>query len=596
MPITQHIKALCILLISSLLYSAPNFASPKVIGDFGLIDHAGDFHQLSKYRHKKAVVIISQANNCQTNLNSLMKYHLLKSEYNRDDIAVLMMNSSGTDTPEAIALEATAYDMGFPILIDSSQLIAESLGIEQAGEILIINPRSRHLIYQGPPDRKPRSVARDTFTPLEGSTRVADHLNALLSDQAINIDKTEKIAVDGCEIAFTAKTVHQKDTPDYAQHIAPIIEKNCAMCHRNGGIAPFAFDSYIMVKGWSAMMRETLLTKRMPPMQVDPNIRHFENARYLDDKELQTLIHWFDAGAPKGNFSQDPLAQLTWQNDEWELGEPDLIIETPKTDIPASGVLDYVELNLALNLEKDVWVKSIQFIPGNRENLHHLVTQVVPKGYDRVRDGFNVKNTQFLEGYAPGKEAATTFPEGMGVKIGKDQELFMSVHYTTSGKATSDVTRIGLYFYDEPPQFGLYTKSVKHPLSEIIIPAGSHEHKMYNSYVFNQEVVIHALRPHMHTRGKHMKFTAVLPDKSVIPLLSVPNYNFNWQPTYRLSEPVTLPAGSRVVVTGAFDNSENQVGNSDPSSDAVGGLQTWDEMFIGYITYSFTDENNLASH
>jgi hypothetical protein len=156
------------------------------------------------------------------------------------------------------------------------------------------------------------------------------------------------------------------------------------------------------------------------------------------------------------------------------------------------------------------------------------------------------------------------------------------------------VTRIGLYFYDEPPEHAFYTKSVRHPFGDIEIPAGRHEHKMYNSHIFDEEVIIHALRPHMHTRGKYMHFKAVLPNKTAIPLLSVPNYNFNWQPTYRLSSPVMLPAGSRVVVTGAFDNSENQVGNSDPGSIAYGGLQTWDEMFIGYITYSKTGMSEVV--
>ncbi len=111
---------------------------------------------------------------------------------------------------------------------------------------------------------------------------------------------------------------------------------------------------------------------------------------------------------------------------------------------------------------------------------------------------------------------------------------------------------------------------------------------MFQSHVFEKEVVLHAMRPHMHTRGKYMNFKVVYPDNSTEELMNVPNYNFNWQPTYRLSEPKVLPAGSRVLISGAFDNSENQVGNYDPTATAYGGQQTWEEMFIGYLTYHET--------
>ena len=127
---------------------------------------------------------------------------------------------------------------------------------------------------------------------------------------------------DGCEISFPAKEMHASKTPVYAADIAPILKENCVNCHRVGGIAPFAMDSHAMVQGWSPMIRETLMTKRMPPAQVDPDIKHFSNARYISNEELQTLVHWIDAGAPAGDFTTDPLEGLTFQ-EGWELGEPD---------------------------------------------------------------------------------------------------------------------------------------------------------------------------------------------------------------------------------------------------------------------------------
>jgi hypothetical protein len=74
--------------------------------------------------------------------------------------------------------------------------------------------------------------------------------------------------------------------------------------------------------------------------------------------------------------------------------------------------------------------------------------------------------------------------------------------------------------------------------------------------------------------------------------MNVPNYNFAWQPTYRLDKPKFLPAGSRVVNDGVFDNSKFNLGNPDPSATVKGGPQSWDEMFIGYYTYTIVDKKD----
>jgi hypothetical protein len=158
------------------------------------------------------------------------------------------------------------------------------------------------------------------------------------------------------------------------------------------------------------------------------------------------------------------------------------------------------------------------------------------------------------------------------------------------GREVTDETAIGLYFSNEEPEHEFRTYSLSHGGANLNIPAGARDHRMYASYVFDDDVMVHAFRPHMHTRGKNMKFKVIYPDNSSEDLINVPNYNFAWQPTYRLTEPKMLPAGSRVVVDGALDNSELNPGAADPSVAALGGLQTWEEMFIGYFTYHNVNE------
>jgi hypothetical protein len=73
--------------------------------------------------------------------------------------------------------------------------------------------------------------------------------------------------------------------------------------------------------------------------------------------------------------------------------------------------------------------------------------------------------------------------------------------------------------------------------------------------------------------------------------MNVPRYDFKWQPTYRIAEPKLLPAGTRIIIDGVYDNSSYHPGNPDPTAVVKGGQQSWDEMFIGYITYTLPNSS-----
>ena len=332
------------------------------------------------------------------------------------------------------------------------------------------------------------------------------------------------------------------------------------------------------------------MTKRMPPAQVDSSINHFTNARHIDTSEEQTLIHWIDAGAPRGESIVDPLTNLKVRETIWDLGEPDYVVEVPAFKVPATGVLDYEIVTINLPFEKDMWVKSVQHVPGERRALHHLLSYIVPaKQEDTVEDeNDNFIYREFLEGYAPGKERSISYPEDSGVFVPVGSAIQMSLHYTTYGKETVDRTLLGLYFAEQEPKFRYSTYPLSHGGANIVIPPRIKEHKMSASYVFDEEIVLHGVRPHMHYRGKYMRMSVVYPDGVREEIINVPNYSFAWQPTYRLAEPMLLPAGSRVMIDGAFDNSHHNLGNPDPDALVRGGAQSWNEMFIGYFSYHKT--------
>jgi len=287
----------------------------------------------------------------------------------------------------------------------------------------------------------------------------------------------------------------------------------------------------------------------------------------------------------------DPLTQVQPSSNEWGYnGQPDYVVDVPSFTVPATGVLDYINTNIDLPFDQDVWVKSVQFIPGDKRVLHHLLSYVVASdNVDEFEETDNNDRSEFLEGYAPGKEDPTTYPANTGVKIPQGSAIRMSVHYTSFGQETVDNTRVGLWFAKgaEIPdhEYRTYSVSVPSRPDPITIPAGAMNHEMAASHVFDKDIELHGFRAHMHYRGKAMRASVIYPDNTREEIINVPDYNFAWQPTYRMSEPMVLPAGSRVVVEGAFDNSEYNLGNPDPSVPALGGLQSWEEMFIGYFSY-----------
>jgi len=291
----------------------------------------------------------------------------------------------------------------------------------------------------------------------------------------------------------------------------------------------------------------------------------------------------------------DPLTQIQPPQSEWMYNgtEPDHIVDVPTFTVPATGVIDYINSVIPLEFEEEKWVKAVQFIPGDKRVLHHLLSYVVADTANNegmIDEAVNDPRREFLEGYAPGKEYATEFPQNTGIKVPVDSAIRMSIHYTSFGQETMDNTRVGLWFYDEneEPELEYHTYSVSpgNRTENIVIPPGAMNHEMAATHVFDQDIVLHGFRAHMHYRGKSMAARVIYPDNTQENIINVPDYNFAWQPTYRMEEPMVIPAGSRVVVEGLFDNSEFNPGNPDPTVPAVGGLQSWEEMFIGYFSYT----------
>jgi len=536
-------------------------------GDFAMLDDEGSFHQLSRYQHRKAVVLMSFSKNCPNMDKMMSSYKVLQEQYAEQGFEFLLIDSQGLNRQSLHELS-----LGVPILQDDSLLVSEMLGLKSVGDVRVLNPDRLSVYYTG-----------------DAGPELGDTLSSILDAPVRNTVVTQNNSP--CTIEYPTTVLHSQNVPSYTDDIAPIILENCATCHRQFGVGPFALDSYVSLLGWSPMIKEVLLNKRMPPSQIDPAIGHSPSARYIEPEEIQKLVHWLSAGAPRGE-GPDPLENFEFiETKEWVLGEPDFIVEAPAQAIPATGVLDYIYADVDLPFDEDKWVVAMQYQPVATSALHHLMTFVTPAesdfwGEERIA---STSTRRFLDGYSPGETRAEQFLEGTAVLIPKGSKLSMQFHYVGIGAELVDQTKIGFYFADLDEIESLKERLVQAVSAQVTLPPFAYDVQAHAHYKFEESVVISGVRAKMNARGKQMRFSVEHPDGRMEDILSVPAYNYGWQPHYVLETPVEVPAGSTVHVTGAFDNSVSNPFNPDPSTEVKSGFESWDELFTGYFTFHKAD-------
>jgi len=570
-PSRASIVAASILLLS--LVNGHAQAALKA-DNFVLIDHKGKAHELYYHRDDKAVVIVSQGNGCQIVRSNLEDLRAIRKDYAEQGVEILMLNANLQDTRASIAAEAEEWGADFPILKDRTQIIAKSLQIDRTGEVLVINPKTWEIAYRGPlSDRVDYERQKDKAS----KHYVRDALDALIEGKDVALSKVNS---PGCIINYETQ---DGAAISYAETIVPILKENCIACHVQGGIAPWAMSEYNLIKGFAPMIREVVRTKRMPPWHADPEIGHWRNEVGISDRDTQTLIAWIEAGAPRGE-GEDPLKEIAPLENKWTLGKPDLIVDIPAFEVPATGTVDYQFPSVANPYDKDVWVIAAEVIPGDPKAVHHILagsSEKQPKG--RLSEIFE----NFIITYAPGNEASE-MPAGTGVFVPKGGVYQFQMHYTPYGKKTVDRSKIGLHFSDKPPA-NFYREQVIVNF-ELAIPAQTEQHEEKAYFLFDKDAELHALFPHSHYRGVSSTFEVEYPNGKIETILSVPNYDFNWQRTYQFTEPKQIPAGSRVVHRTIYNNSSKNRGNPAPEETVYWGLQSEQEMLYGSVGYSWVDE------
>jgi hypothetical protein len=362
----------------------------------------------------------------------------------------------------------------------------------------------------------------------------------------------------------------------FTKDVAPIFYKSCVECHRPTMFAPMSLMSYDDARPWAKSIKQRVVARAMPPWGADPAHGVFRNDPSLSEKEIATIASWVDAGAPKGDDKDLPVAPTFV--DGWTIGKPDAVFQMETAfEIPANGTIDYKYMRVPMNLPEDMWIQAIEIVPEARGHVHHVIAFTQPSG-EPIKEGAVLGPTN-IGGVTPNKPGLV-FPEGVARHLTGKSDMILQMHYTTNGTAATDRTKVGIIFAKKPPQRQAAGGLALNP--RFVIPAGDGNHEVRAMQVIQRDTVLTSLTPHMHVRGKDMTYIAHYPDGKDEVLLSVPKYDFNWQITYMLAEAKTLPKGTKVEVIAHFDNSTGNKFNPDPTKDVKWGDQTWEEMMIGF--------------
>ena len=547
------------------------------VENFRLLDQKGGSHELFYYDNQKALVFLVQGNGCPIARHAAPRFQELRDFYSDQEVEFFMLNSNLQDDRLSIREEAKEYGYDLRILIDETQIIGESLKLSRTGEVFVIDPKTWKVVYTGALDDR---LNYENQKKEASEHYLKNSIDEILADKAVQLPDTDSL---GCLINFPNKGEKLRQTSiSYSEDIAPMLLENCTVCHRKGGVGPWAMTDYNMVKGFSLMMREVVRTKRMPPWHADPIIGQFSNDRSLSNEEIKTLVHWIEAGAPRGEGT-DPLLGATTSQSEWaneeKLGPPDYIINIPSTDIPATGVVDYQYKFVTNTVGKDIWVKAAEILPGDKAVLHHVITsfgQLETRGPRKGR--LKYRDRKGLRGYAPGINS-NPYPDEGGIFLPADVAFEFQMHYTPVGRATVDETRMGIWVSEQEPKHEVFSMIILNP--SIRIPPGAKEHKESASRVVSKDALLYSVLVHAHYRGKKMVVMAYYPNGKTEVLLSVPNYDFNWQTSYDLKEPKFIPAGTTLIQHQWWDNSAQNLANPDPTVEVTWGDQSFEEMLFG---------------
>jgi mono/diheme cytochrome c family protein len=493
------------------------------------------------------------------------------------------VNSNVQDSRSEIAAYVRRYEIGFPVLKDLGNQVADQVGAVRTPEVFVLDGQ-RVIRYWGRIDDQ-YGVGYVREKPTVHDLRKA--IDELLAGKLVSKPTADSV---GCHIGRVREPDESSEVT-YSNQIARILQKHCVECHRRGEIGPFELTDYDEVVGWSEMIAEVIRDQRMPPWHANPQHGSFQNERLMTNEEKQHVYDWVASGSPKGDEKHlpEPIEYVTG----WRLSSPpDTVIAMRDRPyiVAAEGMIEYQYFVVDAGFAEDKWIRAAEIIPGNRAVVHHAII------FFRAPEESDDDGLGWLTAYVPG-QSTFELPSHRARFVPAGSKLVFQMHYTPTGSPREDTTKVGLIFADpaDVREEMITLAAINH---EFEIPPNASDFPVKASKRnFPPGAKLHAIAPHMHVRGRSFRVEASNAsdpnDREV--LLDVPQYDFNWQHAYLLREPIPLTNGLRLECTALFDNSEKNLVNPDPSITVRWGDQTWQEMMISFFDVSIpVDPANRA--
>jgi len=425
----------------------------------------------------------------------------------------------------------------------------------------------------------------------------------------------------------------------FHRDVLPILQRNCQTCHRPNNIAPMSFLTYASTRPWAKAIKAAVATRKMPPWFADPEYSHFANDPSLKPGEIDTLVKWADSGAPEGD-ARDAPAAVQWPENGWA-AKPDIVLKGVPYTVPAApakNVIEWMTLTTPSGFTKDTWVTSVEIKPSELGVTHHICISFVPHRpgtvyntllwVDKQRDAEGVEvapserpfvaptadgkgraiparvrnnappnavagdaGADSVGGvglgftcYVPGRALSDFRPYQAALLIPAGYDVNWTIHYTPNGMELTDRPEVGLTVANSEPKRMLIEGFGGTDAARFAIPPNEGNYAPLPSEVtFLEDADLVWMSPHMHLRGKDMKYSLQFPDGKEQVILNVPRYDFNWQLGYELAQPIHIPKGTKLIVVGHYDNSVNNKFNPDPGRTVYQGNMTWEEMFAPFF-------------
>ncbi len=420
----------------------------------------------------------------------------------------------------------------------------------------------------------------------------------------------------GCVLALAPAALFAA-TPDWATKVAPILYNHCTSCHHDGGIAPFSLMTYSDAVMNAGMVKSAVASKKMPPWPPDPTYNHLAHERLLSATDIATISDWVDGSTPSGTLSLAPPPPV-YNNTGMIHGTPDLKVKIPVFTSTAGPDDVYQCFVIPSGLLVDKFIKSFEAIPGNPAAVHHVLVFADTTGTCAALDaatpgpgypnfggvGVGANDATMLGVWVPGSDPMS-YPNGFGLKLPKNADIVVQVHYPAGSVGLVDSTEVRFFFETSPGIREVYMQPILFHDFDLIggplhIPANTIKtyEEEFPSVLLPGEMSLLGAFPHMHLIGKSIRSYGILPSGDTDKYVSVPDWDFHWQGFYMFRKLKKVPLGTRVRAEATYDNtSANPENPNTPPQDVFAGEATTDEMMIVFFVFTMYqpgDENIIA--